>query len=234
MIKKYLSYGGGVNSTAMLLLLTDEKWKFESIYVDHGCDWPETREYVRMMREIWNYPITILKPNVEGCTTLEEYLMKRKMIPSRMLRFCTDKFKMRIINKYVQKPCFSLIGFSTDEEHRAKLSVENGVENRFPLLEYEISRKGCEKIIRDHHLPIPIKSSCWFCPFQRIGQWKKLRREHPDLFCRAKILEDKTNEVRASKGKEPIYLADRPLDEIVKETQGRLWADDHPPCQCGF
>ena len=230
----YLSYGGGVNSTAMLLLLKDEGWEFESIYVDHGCDWPETREYVRMMREVWGYPIIILTPNVEGCVNLEDYLKKWSMIPSRALRFCTDKFKVRVINKYVQKPCFSLIGFSTDEEHRAKLSIENGIENRFPLLEYEISRKGCEKIIKDHHLPVPIKSGCWFCPFQRIGQWKKLRREHPDLFCRAKTLEGNQNKRRIEKGKDPIYLADRPLDEIVKETQGRLWAEDHPPCQCGF
>ena len=29
-MKKYLSYGGGVNSVAMLLLLLDEGWEFES------------------------------------------------------------------------------------------------------------------------------------------------------------------------------------------------------------
>lgn len=234
MMKKYLSYGGGVNSTAMILLLTDEGWEFESIYVDHGCDWPETREYVRMMRESWGYPITVLTPNVEGCTTLEQYLKKRNMIPSRVLRFCTDKFKVRVINSYVQKPCFSLIGFSTDEEDRAKMTLEKGIENRFPLLEYGVDRNGCEKIIKDHHLPVPIKSGCWFCPFQRIGQWKKLRRLHPDLFCRAKTLEGNEQKARIERGQEPLYLAGRPLDEIVKEKQGRLWAEDHPPCQCGF
>ena len=37
-MKTYLSYGGGVNSTAMLLMLHKEGWEFESIYVDHGCD----------------------------------------------------------------------------------------------------------------------------------------------------------------------------------------------------
>lgn len=233
-MKKYLSYGGGVNSTAMLLLLKDEGWEFESVYVNHGCDWPETIEYVRMMREVWGYPITVLKPNVEGCITLEQYLQKHKLIPSRMLRFCTDKFKIRPLQQYAEKPCFQLIGFSTDEAGRAKLSLRDGIENRFPLLEYKINRKGCKKIIQNHHLPVPIKSGCWFCPFQRVGQWRKLRREYPDLFCRAKTLEGIQNEIRASQGKEPIYLANRPLDEIVKETQGRLWATDHPPCQCGF
>jgi 3'-phosphoadenosine 5'-phosphosulfate sulfotransferase (PAPS reductase)/FAD synthetase len=227
----YLSYGGGVNSTAMLLLLKDEGWKFESIYVDHGCDWPETREYVRMLSA--KYPITILTPNVQGCTTLLQYLDKYKLIPSRVNRFCTDRFKIKVFNKYVEKPCFSLIGFSTDEEHRAKLSITDRVENRFPLLEYGISRKDCEKIIKNHGLPVPIKSGCWFCPFQRVGQWRKLRRDHPDLFCRARELEDNQNIARAKRGKKkPIYLCDRPLDLIVNEAQEVLFKEDKPPCNC--
>ncbi len=233
-MKMYLSYGGGVNSTAMLLLLKDEGWDFESIYVDHGCDWPETREYVRLIREVWGYPITVLNPVIRGCNTLEGYLRKYSMIPSRVKRFCTHDWKVVPIHKYVQKPCFMLIGFSTDEEKRAVLHSEDGIDNRFPLLEYKISRKECVKIIQRHHLPVPIKSGCWFCPFQRVGQWKKLRREHPDLFCRAKSLEFNQNKKRSNTGKEPIYLVDRPLDEVVKAHQDDLFFRDIPPCQCGF
>ena len=44
--KYYLSYGGGVNSTALLLLVEDWGWDVDIVYVDHACDWPETREYV--------------------------------------------------------------------------------------------------------------------------------------------------------------------------------------------
>lgn len=43
----YLSNGMGVNSIAMMLLLLEKEWKFEAIYVDHGCDWPETRQYMQ-------------------------------------------------------------------------------------------------------------------------------------------------------------------------------------------
>ncbi len=231
-IKQYLSYGGGVNSTAMLLLLHDEGLEFESIYVDHGCDWPETKEYVQMIAK--KYSITVLTPQVEGYANLYEYADHYKIIPSRRQRWCTHKFKVAVINAYLDKPCFSLIGFSTDEVHRAKLSYEDGIENRFPLLEREIDRQQCEEIIREHGLSVPIKSGCWFCPFQTIGQWKKLRRIHPDLYCKAKGLEDQEIERRLKAGKKPIYLNKRPLDMVVKESQDVMFEDMKPPCHCGL
>lgn len=230
-MKNYLSYGGGVNSTAMLLLLHDEGWEFESIYVDHGCDWPETREYVKMLAE--KYPITIL----ETPETLYDYAWKYEMVPYMKTRWCTKLFKIKLIEEYTEKPCFQLIGFSVDEIHRAKLSSINGVENRWPLLEYEIDREGCKQIILDHGLPVPIKSTCFFCPMQRIKQWKDLRRKHPDLFCKVEQLEKRNQEYSIRKGKKPFYIYSnkKPLRDVVKEKQDSLFEEmQYPPCNCGL
>ena len=49
--RRYLSFGGGVNSTALMLWLLDQGIDFEAVYADHGCDWPETRAYVAMLTE---------------------------------------------------------------------------------------------------------------------------------------------------------------------------------------
>jgi hypothetical protein len=235
----YLSFGGGVNSTAMYLVLLgegvipgDPQDGFEAIYVDHGCDWPETREYVKRFAE--NFPLTILTPQVEGFSNLYEYSSKYNMFPSRIKRWCTDKFKVRVILKYTSKPCFQMIGFSSDEAHRAKLSVVKGVENRFPLLEREIDRDGCIKIIKDHGLDVPIKSGCYFCPFQRVGQWRQLRKVHPELFCKAKKLEDNCAKSREKRGKKPIYLVrDKPLETVLDRNLS-LFDEQDPPCNCGL
>jgi len=40
LMKKYLSYGGGVDSTAMMLMLLDQGEEFEAIFVDHETDYP--------------------------------------------------------------------------------------------------------------------------------------------------------------------------------------------------
>ncbi|HEX9972317.1 MAG TPA: phosphoadenosine phosphosulfate reductase family protein [bacterium] len=69
-MKKYLSFGGGVNSVAMMLMLLDQKDEFEAIFVDHGTDWPETYEYFEMlqgwMKDHRHSQITVLKPDVYG------------------------------------------------------------------------------------------------------------------------------------------------------------------------
>lgn len=78
-MKHYLSYGGGVNSTAMLIMMQEWDMDFETIYVDHGCDWPETREYVTMIAK--KYPITVLKPDVQGFDNLYDYCWYYEMVP---------------------------------------------------------------------------------------------------------------------------------------------------------
>lgn len=233
-MRNYLSWGAGINSTAMLLLLYDEGQEFESIYVDHGCDWPETRAYVRMIAK--RYSITILTPQVEGYDNLYEYADHYKMIPSQRkgFRWCTHKFKVSVINQYIKKPCFMMIGFSMDEAHRAKIQYEDGIENRYPLIEREIDRRECEEIIKKYGLSIPIKSGCFFCPGQRIEQWKKLRRQHPDLYCKAKHLEDQSVERALRKGVNPMYLNKHPLIKVVKEAEEVLFEDMKPPCHCGL
>ena len=225
-----------MNSTACIVLHAQGLLDYdEAIYVDHGCDWPETREYVHMIAD--RFPITILRPSVEGVSNLYEYAWWRNMIPSRRKRWCTDKFKVRVINSYIERPCFSLIGFSTDEAHRAVLNSENGIENRFPLLEMEVDRDQCKQIIKDFGLPVPMKSGCYFCPFQRVGQWKQLRKKHPELFCKAQKLEKNEMEARAKIGKGPLLLASKTkcLGDVVNQRQIKLFQEDeYPPCQCGL
>jgi hypothetical protein len=234
----YMSYGGGVNSVAMYLLLAGEGSEFEPIFVNHGTDYPETYEYFEMFSE-WidrrGYPaITVLRP----AETLYDYSMKFRMVPSMMNRWCTRIFKLDLINGYIATPCFQNIGIDWGERKRAKISTNKGVENRYPLIEHEIDREGCKEIIRKAGLPVPMKSGCFICPYQRVAQWKYLRREHPDLFCRASELERINIEYRKECGKKPLYLNQWPkatLGSIVDEKQMRLFeVDEYPPCACGL
>jgi PP-loop superfamily ATP-utilizing enzyme len=229
-MKNYLSFGGGVNSVAMYLYLLDESVEFEAVFVDHGTDWPETYEYVDMFKK--KYPLTVIKPSLGN---LYDYCWKYGVCPSVQFRWCTDKFKRRPLLFYHQHPCFVMIGFSFDEIKRAKLNSNNGEEYRYPLIESEINRAECKKIIRKHGLPLPMKSGCYICPFQRIGQWKKLRVKHPELFCKAEQLEKHSMEYRISKGKLPMTLSPKgiSLKALIDENQKQLFKhDEYPPCEC--
>jgi len=244
-MKKYLSFGGGVNSVAMILMLLDQKEEFEAIFVDHGTDWPETYEYFNMfqgwLKDHGHKLITVLKPNysrkkgTEPFNNLYNYAHFRKIVPSGFMRWCTRDFKVKPIYKYVEKPCFMLLGIDWGEVKRAKISIEKGVENRFPLIEHEIDRDDCKNIIKAHSLLVPMKSGCYICPFQRRNQWIELRKTHPDLFCKAQQLEQRNMDYRKSKGKKPMTISAsrKRLSVLVDESQMHLFKeDDYPPCQC--
>lgn len=244
-MRKYLLFGGGVNSVALYLHMVELGEEFEAIFVDHGGDWPETYEYVEMFRE--HHPITILKPQRKSTplgeddsvifSNIIDFCFARKMFPSRTQRWCTADFKVTVISKYVEKPCFNLLGIDAGEAHRAKIVSRNGEELRYPLIEAGIDRDGCKALIKKHGFPVPMKSGCYICPFQRVGQLRQLRKEHPELFCTVEKLENENNEYRASIGKEPIYSFKKPVREIAEKNinQAQLWPEDeYPPCQCAL
>jgi hypothetical protein len=228
--KKYLSYGGGVNSTALMILLRNKGVEFESVFEDHGGDYPETYAYVEMLQSK-GYPITVIEAKVEGLN-LYDYCLKYGILPSRQMRWCTDKFKIRHALSYYERPCIVYLGFDYDEIGRAKPSRDSGIENVFPLIDEGIDREGCKKIILKAGLPVPKKSGCYFCPFAKVKEFKILRDEYPDLWCKAKHMEQRAVDRRISQGKSPFYLRDKPLDRVVNEGQDDLFGW-RKPCQCG-
>jgi len=180
-MKKYLSFGGGINSTALLLLLTDENIEFETVFVNHGGDYPATYEYINYLKDK-GFAITEIVPNVEGCHTILEYCYKRQIIPIKTYRWCTDKFKIRPIHAYVKRPCEIMIGISYDESSRCRPSSDRRIINRYPLVERKITRKKCIKIIQDHGLKVPQKSGCFFCPFMTRKEARNLFINYPELY----------------------------------------------------
>lgn len=241
-MRNYLSFGAGVNSVALYLLMVEQGIEFEAVFSDTGCEWPETYHYLSMF-QWWTKAnglrsVKVLTPEVEGTHSLIGYCKKYTIIPSFRQRWCTEKFKIIPIQKYQKAPAFVHIGFAFDESKRARISSTNGFENRYLLIENDITRAGCIAIIRKAGLPIPRKSGCYICPFQRVGQWKELRRNYPDLFCKAVKLEKFANLKRKWRSRSPIYISQSlkaPLSEIVGERQGVLFEqDEYPPCLCGL
>lgn len=238
-MKNYLSFGGGVNSVALYLLMEDLGMDFEAVFVDHGGDWPETYEYFEYFLSTGR-PVTVIKPDVEGFSDIYEYYMFKKKVPSIMKRDCTDKFKLRPFYKYAEKPCFVMLGIDAGESHRARLNTKKGVENRYPLIEHDINRQGCKDMIAKSGIKVPPKSGCYFCMFQKKSQWRNMRRNRPDLFCAAQKLEATTIEERERYGTKPFTLlgGGKKLAEIINEKQSALPGleeeVEYPPCQCGL
>ena len=213
-MKKYLLFGGGVNSTALYVLLKKTKTDVTAIYVDTGGDPDSTRKHIEHMHER-GYPIEIIPGQVNG-VNLPQYIETINVIPSRRFRWCTDKFKIRPIMNHIEKPAELYIAFDYGEKHRAKESERKNVYNRYPLIEEKVTREQCREIIRWAGLPVPTKSGCWFCPFQPMESWANLYFNDTEKFswciCRENMHVKRMQKLRSK----PTYWIKKPLVEHVR------------------
>jgi len=267
MTLKIISYGGGVQSTAMIVLAAQNQIDFkEAVIVNVGDDSesPDTIRYVREVAIPWAdahgvkiHEIYRTKRNGERAPTILEYHnenVKRNgstPLPVKMIgdgpggvanRTCTKEWKAAPVSRWLKKngatpndPAQLALGISTDEFHRANTKHDKPFERRcFPLLDLGLSRIDCENLIADAGLEVPPKSACWFCPFNRLAYWERLRRDDPEQFNAVAQLEVEMNQHRDQFGKPRYWWTSRPapMFEHIIEAQDELNFGDPEDGSC--
>lgn len=245
-----ISYGGGVQSTAMIVLAVQGIIKADvAMFSNVGDDseFPETLEYVREIAMPWaaqhGFPVWELTPTKRGePTTIVNEIMregsKRDIIPvygetgKPLSRTCTADFKVKTLGRKLRSLGCSknnrahvMLGISVDEIERANRGKNEPYEIReYPLLDLGLHRHDCMTIISDAGLPVPPKSSCFFCPFHKKQIWMEMRRDRPELFDKAQALEDYMNQRNAAGGRSPVYLTrfNKRLSDAIHEAQDML------------
>ncbi|MFE2271081.1 phosphoadenosine phosphosulfate reductase [Streptomyces lavendulae] len=172
-------------------------------------------------------------------------------IPVRMAngapgrRSCTADFKIRVVGRWLRQngataatPAAVAIGISVDEIHRANRRRREPHEViDYPLLDMGLRRSDCERLIEEAGLPVPPKSSCFFCPFKTVEAWRQQRAADPELFAKSVEVEELVNQRRASLGRDPVYLSrfGRPLTEaIAVPTPDTAGIEDDGLCDTGW
>lgn len=242
-----VSYGGGVQSTALLVLAAQGRIDFPLFLfsnVGDDSENPRTLEYVKQHAEPYaeqhGIELVTLQRIMQRTgqpRTLWEDLTregsKSLKIPVRMsngapgTRSCTATYKIEVIGRELKRrgataenPATIAIGISVDEIHRANnRKVESHEQIVYPLLDLGLRRTDCMRIIRKAKLPVPPKSSCFFCPFHRPETWHDMRREQPAEFEKACQLEDRLNRTRDELGKDHVYLTrfNKPLRQAIPD-----------------
>jgi len=191
-----ISFGGGVNSTAMIIEMFNRNIKIdEIIFADTYDEMPETYDFMKSFKtwiESHDLKLTTVESHLGG---LKDHYFSKNIIPYRMFRSCTDKFKIRPIKKYLKEQYGDLknvnmyLGIDYGEKKRVK---ENDVYNslNYPLVDWKIDREACKDIIKQEGLEVPIKSGCYFCPFQTKKKWIELLNTHPELFEQSFVFEE--------------------------------------------
>lgn len=191
-----LSYGGGVNSSALMFYLWENKLPLDLvIFADTGEETKNTYEAVEKAKN-WCKSKNIEFVSVKSDKgRLVDYYMKAKAVPSIMRRDCTYKFKIQPIRKYLRlrygkKQQFNLyIGIALDELQRARDSDVKYITNVYPFLTARITRKGNYEIL-DRYGFKASKSGCAGCPFMNKYGFMTLKKEDPETFDRWLKLEE--------------------------------------------
>lgn len=261
MTVRSVSYGAGVQSTALLALAAKGEIDFRLfIFANVGDDseHPASLAYFRdharpfaeahgiEMVEVQNTPKRgRFAGRVETLYGRLTHPDSRSLdIPVRMTngapgtRKCTADFKIRPVARELKRrgatsdnPATVALGISVDEIERAKPGIdpkEPSQSRTYPLLDLGIHRKDCPAIIQSVGLPVPSRSSCYFCPFHSPETWRVMRRNEPDLFDKSVELERTLNDRREKLGKDHVYFHSAliPLDRAVDEQPTLPGMDD--------
>jgi len=237
----WLSYGGGVNSTALAILLCEGKLPqytpFRVVFSDTGDEKPQTYDYIREVftpyLELHGITLETVKPSETVLGRWE----RLKVTGNRQLRGCTVEGKINPIKKHVEANGggVQLIGVDAGEAHRMPDRVR-------PLVDLDIDRDGCETIIAAAGLPSPGKSGCWHCPFSRVGDIIQLARYEPCKFERIATLEKTATEThgRDPKGNPRTQWGDKPASYWRDRASQQDFIEpefislENSPCECFY
>lgn len=117
----------------------------------------------------------------------------------------------------------------------AKLGFWKRLEH--PLIDLRMSRNDCHNLILDAGLPIPPKSSCFFCPFKKRAEWREMQLKEPELFEKSVAIDNLINDKREAIGRDRVYLYAGliPLENISDHTAPSLFVDDEMDmCESGY
>lgn len=188
-----LALGGGVQSTAMLLMVRDGKLPRPDIVIhsDTGSEMPYTEEVIDFCRDICNEIGLRFEIVTSHRGALHEDYIRLQTLPVVGVRSCTVNFKVlpqrRLIRTIVGNGkgkllAESWLGITTDERRRRVDSDVQWIGNKFPLLDQvPTSRRECNEILKKEGIEVK-KSGCFCCPYQGVKGFIKLKREFPKLF----------------------------------------------------
>jgi hypothetical protein len=206
------SYGGGTNSTALIVEAVNRGIKIDHIvFADTGSEMPHTYQFLdefdlwlrlrglELKRVRWVRAVGEAKG---AFISLHEQCLKYEELPSKAYGFagCTDKWKQAPIEKFVKSlpregKITRWVGYYASEPARVQKMFDKKWNDPLydweaPLFEWGIDREGCISIIQAAGLSLPGKSSCFMCPSMKKHEILDMGKKYPELLATALLIED--------------------------------------------
>lgn len=228
-MKRIAMFSGGKDSTAMILncIIRDEHID-EIVFVDTTKEFPEIYEHIDVFEEYIGRDITRLSFDFDywfGEHIKTKGKNKGKVgygWPDMGARWCTahkTAESNRYLRKYGKGNVTELHGIAFDEVHRTTKNNDKRII-RYPLVEQRIIEKEALRICYMHGFnwnglyDKMSRVSCYCCPMSRVGEFKVIYTEYPELWKKMEDMDKKSFRSFTSKH-ELAYYSNRFKKENV-------------------
>lgn len=215
-----------------------------AIFADTGAEPRAVYEHLSWLRSVSDIPIMVVQ-NGNLTEDIIDAVSGRKSRVSNppfftsgggsergmLRRKCTRDYKIDVIlRKGIREGLLGLkprqrfpkdvhieqwIGISTDEIERIKPSQHKSIDNRWPLIEKEMSRGDCLRWLRENGYPQAPKSSCLFCPYHSNTMWADIKFNSPEEWEQIVELDKKIRTgMPGVKGRAYLHRSRVPIDEV--------------------
>ena len=250
-IRHVVPVSGGKDSAALAIYMaqTYQQVPTEYVFCDTDAELPETYDYLDRLEALLGKPIHRInaldymnvarKPSRKAFDFVLNEVYSG-FLPSPQARWCTRKLKIEPFERYVgTDTAFSYIGIRADEDRRGYvpkkppvISDRPNITPVYPFKDDGLDLGAVKQLLQASGIGFPeyyrwrSRSGCYFCFYQQIGEWQRLRAEHPALFSRAKTYE------RLSGSRRYTWVQGRALDyvETIDEEYPIQSVDDAEGC----
>jgi 3'-phosphoadenosine 5'-phosphosulfate sulfotransferase (PAPS reductase)/FAD synthetase len=230
-----LGISGGKDSAALAIYIKerypDIHEKVEYFFTDTGAELPEVYEFLDKLEAYLGKEIFRLSSGKDFDHWLKVH---NEYLPSPQQRWCTRTMKIKPFEAFVgDDPVVSYIGIRADENREGYISQKETIKPIFPFIEDGLVRDDIFQLLEDT-VGIPeyykwrSRSGCYFCFFQRQDEWLGLKRNHPELFEKARAYEKREREKYDwADGKQAIaghgytWSSQGSIDELVARAEAK-------------
>jgi len=191
-----LGISGGKDSAALAIYIKDQypeiHDKVEYFFTDTGAELKEIYDFLDKLEAYLGKEIIRLSSGKDFNHWLK---IHNGYLPSAQQRWCTRMMKIKPFEEFVgDDNVVSYIGIRADENREGYVSQKDTIKAVFPFIEDGLVRDDIFQMLEDS-VGIPeyykwrSRSGCYFCFFQRQDEWLGLKRNHPELFEKAREFE---------------------------------------------
>jgi 3'-phosphoadenosine 5'-phosphosulfate sulfotransferase (PAPS reductase)/FAD synthetase len=234
-VRHVIPVSGGKDSAALAVYIRQKYPQIPAEYVfcDTDSELSETYDFLERLE-------ALLGAKIHRINALDYARVERKpsrnvfdfylkemysgFLPSPQARWCTRHLKIEPFEKYIGSDvAYSYIGIRADEDRQGYVpkkppvfSERPNIRPVYPFKDDGVALQDVKRILEDSGLGLPAyyqwrsRSGCYFCFYQQVGEWQRLKQRHPEKFERAKTYEKTAGARRFT------WVQGRSLEELEK------------------